>query len=223
MAARFGAVSGTRRNSAAAAAAFLPEDKPSSVAQTAHCVRIIFCMVQSLGGSPAMQKFNASRRRLNASALQPLLNSSTCDFWTHVAVAAASVRLRTSKASPYIYRTQQWPGPAGPGILGVARPPPLVDRLLRADSICFLLVCMTIGTPSRRSTGSSRPARRHENFLLLAAAAAIPLPEKRPTPSSARPSRASPSPAALADLGASQWYAASRVAGCRRRRGPGRI
>ena len=37
----------------------------------------------------------------------------------------------------------RWPGES----LGVARPPPLVDRLLRADSICFLLcVCMTIGS-----------------------------------------------------------------------------
>ena len=37
----------------------------------------------------------------------------------------------------------RWPGES----LGVARPPPLVDRLLRADSICFLLcVYMTIGS-----------------------------------------------------------------------------
>ena len=37
----------------------------------------------------------------------------------------------------------RWPGES----LGVSRPPPLVDRLLRADSICFLLcVCMTIGS-----------------------------------------------------------------------------
>jgi len=30
---------------------FLPKESPSSVAQTAHCVRIILCMVKSLGGS----------------------------------------------------------------------------------------------------------------------------------------------------------------------------
>ena len=35
---------------------FLPNDKPSSVAQTAHCVRIILYVVKSLGGSPTMQK-----------------------------------------------------------------------------------------------------------------------------------------------------------------------
>ena len=53
---------------------FLPNDKPSSVAQTAHCVRIILCMVKSLGGSPTMQK-PAGDSAVFASALQPLANS----------------------------------------------------------------------------------------------------------------------------------------------------
>ena len=40
----------------AAATAFLaPKVKPSSVAQTAHCVRIIVYVVKALGGSPTMQ------------------------------------------------------------------------------------------------------------------------------------------------------------------------
>jgi hypothetical protein len=33
----------------------LPKVSPSSVAQTAHCVRIIFYMVKSLGGSLAVE------------------------------------------------------------------------------------------------------------------------------------------------------------------------
>ena len=37
----------------AAAAASLPKDSPSSVAQTAQCVRIILYVVESRGGSPA--------------------------------------------------------------------------------------------------------------------------------------------------------------------------
>ena len=35
---------------------FFPNDKPSSVAQTAHCVRIILRMVQSLGGALRCKK-----------------------------------------------------------------------------------------------------------------------------------------------------------------------
>ena len=34
---------------------FFPKESPRSVAQTAHCVRIISYMVKALGGSPAMQ------------------------------------------------------------------------------------------------------------------------------------------------------------------------
>jgi len=34
----------------------LPKESPRSVAQTAHCVRIILYVLKSLGGSPAMQK-----------------------------------------------------------------------------------------------------------------------------------------------------------------------
>ena len=47
---------------------FLPNDKPSSVAQTAHCVRIILYMVKSLGGSPTMQSLQQQQKKL-ASAL----------------------------------------------------------------------------------------------------------------------------------------------------------
>ena len=50
------------------------------------------------------------------------------------------VRDRTREMAPPKAR---WPGQA----LGVARPPPLIDRLLRADSIAFLLcVSMTLGS-----------------------------------------------------------------------------
>ena len=55
-----------------------------------------------------------------------------------VAVAALPIHLQNAAMA-----RARWPGES----LGVARPPPLVDRLLRADSICFLLcVCMTIGS-----------------------------------------------------------------------------
>ena len=52
------AVSGIRAHSSVccAAAAFLAQGWPKSVAQTAHCVRIILYMVKSLGGSPTMRK-----------------------------------------------------------------------------------------------------------------------------------------------------------------------
>ena len=71
------------------------------------------------------------------------------DFWTLVAVAG-SIRVVDNVQSTNAYPSTRaamararWPGES----LGGARPPPLVDRLLRADSICFLLcVCMTIGS-----------------------------------------------------------------------------
>ena len=71
------------------------------------------------------------------------------DFWTLVAVAG-SIRVVDNVQRTNAYTSTRaamararWPGES----LGVSRPPPLVDRLLRADSICFLLcVCMTIGS-----------------------------------------------------------------------------
>ena len=51
---------------------FLPKVKPRSVAQTAHCVRIILYVVKSLGGSPAMQKPLSLSSSWFASVLQPL-------------------------------------------------------------------------------------------------------------------------------------------------------
>ena len=70
------------------------------------------------------------------------------DFWTHVAELQHLGRLENAQSKPIQLQNAamaraRWPGES----LGVARPPPLVDRLLRADSICFLLcVCMTIGS-----------------------------------------------------------------------------
>jgi hypothetical protein len=50
---------------------FLPKDSPSSVAQTAHCVRIISYMVKSLGGSPTMPKgLKKPRQAMLASVLR---------------------------------------------------------------------------------------------------------------------------------------------------------
>ena len=43
---------------------FLPKDSPSSVAQTAQCVRIILYVVESRGGSPAMQKHSRGAKKL---------------------------------------------------------------------------------------------------------------------------------------------------------------
>ena len=99
-----------------------------------------------------MQNACSCKSRAKASALQPLASSSSqaveIDFWTHVAVAAASGFVENVQSKPIHLQNAamaraRWPGES----LGVARPPPLVDRLLRADSICFLLcVCMTLGS-----------------------------------------------------------------------------
>ena len=85
----------------------------------------------------------------NASALQPLAAPKRRDLLLDARRGRCSIRSFENVQSKPIHLQNaamaraRWPGES----LGVARPPPLVDRLLRADSICFLLcVCMTLGS-----------------------------------------------------------------------------
>ena len=54
---------------------FLPKDRPSSAAQTAHCVRIILYVVESRGGSHCDAKAPPAAPALLVPYLLPLANS----------------------------------------------------------------------------------------------------------------------------------------------------
>ena len=56
---------------------FLPKDKPRSVAQTAHCVRIILYLVKSLGGSPTIALLPLHLAVLKKASALPLAGAKT--------------------------------------------------------------------------------------------------------------------------------------------------
>ena len=54
---------------------FLPKVSPSSVAQTAHCVRIIFYVVESRGGQPYDAKSLSTKAGLRLVPIRTLARS----------------------------------------------------------------------------------------------------------------------------------------------------
>ena len=90
----------------AAAAAFLALVKPRSVAQTAHCVRIILYMVKSLGGSPYDAKASEGTFAFLLVSYMPLANSRFAKPNSQKAKSQCAPRARCIGAGTYSVHTE---------------------------------------------------------------------------------------------------------------------